>query len=614
MLQLVAIALVFIPVPGAGKLANRSKNTTLPDLAVPTEAAQRALDSPIDLEVKGPDIEAALRQVSRETGSSIRIDLPTLMGRRVILSDPAPARLKADTLRSALQQLFATPTSVADRPVPISSHEGAIQVDCFRWGPYPREGAHVQGRWVVNGRVVDEAGKPVSRASVRLYCWAWVMLTTADEEGRFFATLPTNGKLEIEAWDERGEQRGWTHVGHESGAIPRAYTPKVTLKTPKKASVFVMGADLRPVEGARVVLIGGGYPYDGQITTFIGESTLQIPKDLEVEGIIAWKHGVGLDYVASREFGTLRGSSEPLLSTDEPIQLQLSKGPTVRFRIVDQFDRPAVRSPLGPWVLKKPNSGADFNLTHLHARDTHFTDEKGLVAFDWLPDWQKDMANFSGWGSSYSRSDVSLTLKKAAASLQTIQVERMATVRGRVIGADGKPARDVFVVARGGGFQNRKADANGVADHEGRFEFAVPAQQSYLFVAMSRDGKQVSAPEERVLEDVDRVIDDVDLYLRPGIRVFGNIGPRGVWTNETKGVLRLVGDDLNTRRDLKLANDGSLTPVRAVDEIQLDPEPNGAFSVLVGPGRYEFSPKKDATGIPFELTEQTEYEVQVPPM
>jgi hypothetical protein len=141
----------------------------------------------------------------------------------------------------------------------------------------------------------------------------------------------------------------------------------------------------------------------------------------------------------------------------------------------------------------------------------------------------------------------------------------------------------------------------------------VPAQQQYLFVAISRDQQQVSAAEERIVESVDDAINDIDLYLRPGIRVFGQLGRTGPWTDETKPLLRLIGDDLNTRNDLRLKKDGSFTPVRAIDEIQIVPQPTGEFSVLVGPGRYEFAPTKDAAGIPFELTEQTEYEVQLPP-
>lgn len=611
-LQVVAaIALASSPALSMGQTLQQLKKLSMPDLTAVTDAAQRALDSPIDMELTGSDIDAALRQVSRKTGSSIRIDLPTLMGRKVLLSDPAPPRLKGDTLRGALQRLLATPASVQDRPVPISSHEGAIQLDSFRWGPPPRGGAIDQGRWIVEGRVVDEAKNPVPRASVRLYCWAWVMLTTADENGRFFATLPTNGKLEVEAWDEKGERRGWSHVGVESGGIAIRCTPTITLKPPKQASVLVTRGS-HPVDGARIVLIGGGFPYDGQLTSSAGESTIQIPADLEVEAIIAWKQGVGLDYVASREFGTTRGSSEPLLSTDQQIKLELSEGPAVRFQIVDQFDRPVNRYPLDPWVLKKPGTGADFNLTHLHSRETQFTNADGMVTFDWLPEWQKEKVNFGGWGSTYSRADVSLTLKEAGSNLQTLRVERWATVRGRVMGMDGKPARDVYVIARGGGFQKKSAHANGIADHEGRFEFAIPAQQSYLFVAISRDGKLISPPEERVVESIDRQIDDVDLYLRPGIRVFGNLGRRKGLREETMPRLRLVGDDLNTRQDVSLKKDGSLTPVRAVDEIQFEADLEGKFEVIVGPGRYEFAPRKSDPGIPFELIEQTEYEIQIP--
>ena len=78
--------------------------------------------------------------------------------------------------------------------------------------------------------------------------------------------------------------------------------------------------------------------------------------------------------------------------------------------------------------------------------------------------------------------------------------------------------------------------------------------------------------------------------------------------------LRLISEDFRTRPDVKLPNSDLLAPVRAVEEMQVDLEPDGSFSLLVGPGRYEFVPVKGSPGIPFELTDQTEYQVEVPPL
>jgi len=589
---------------------------SMPDLTTATQAADRSLDSPIDLETPSATIEDALLKIAKATGRSIRIDLPTLMGRRVVLSDPAPLRLKSDTLRLALQQLLAPATSVSEQPVPVSGHEGAIHIDAFRWGSDQRGGGNRQGRWVIEGRVINESGQPVPQANVRLYCWAWVVLTTANEAGRFSATLPTNGKLEVEAWDATGEQRGWVHVGHASGTGAQNETPTVTLKASKRVSVRVADSNQHPAEGARVVLIGGGFPYDGTLTSSSGESTVRIPADLEVEAVIALKHGAGLDYRAAREFGTTRGSAGPLLSADQPLQLQLSQAPAVRFRVVDQFDQPVTRYPLDPWVLDKKGEGGDFNLTHLHARETHFTDADGMVAFDWLPAWQTDKVNFSGWGSAHSRADVNLTIKDASASLQTIHVERFAAVRGNVIGMDGKPARNVQVIVRGPAWKkgNIHFSGDGIADDSGRFEFFLPSRQPYQIVAVSRDGKLISPPEERIFDDPNLVIDDVDLYLRPALRVFGKMEPRDTTSEESKIVLRLVGDDLRTRQDVSVPGTDPLAPFRAVEDLPVDLQPDGSFSMFVGPGRYEFVPMKDGPGIPFELVEQTEYEIPIPPM
>ena len=450
---------------------------------------------------------------------------------------------------------------------------------------------------------------------MRLYCWAWVVLAPTNDDGRFFATLPTNSHLSIEAFGADGKTRGWTHVDervHGTGARP--VTPTLTLKPPKQVTVRVNDGDHMPVQGATVILIGAGYPYDAPRTSETGETTLQVPADLEADSVMAWKDGVGLDYTATRDSGTSAGPGGPPLNTDRPITLELSRGPTVRFRIVDQADQPVVGQHFDPWVFRKQGAPHSFNTTHFHGRNTRLTDQNGEVAFDW-PTWQKEQITFSGWDRRYSRADVTLGLSEDTVKPTTIRIQRYATVRGQVLGLDGNPAPDTFLVARGPAWKEGDSQyaGNGIADPAGRFELYLPSKRPYQIVAVSRDGKQISPPEERYLDDPDRTIDDIVLYLRPAIRVFGHLPPRDINREDARPRLRLVGEDLRTRQDIKLPRTDSLEPIRSVEEIQIDPEANGDFLVLVGPGRYEFVPAKNAPGIPFELIEQSEYEVHIPP-
>jgi hypothetical protein len=608
----VAVALAL----GACSTGVAQQESQMPDLSVATQKAQQALDSPVDLELNSPTLEAALGRIAATTGTAIRIDFGALMSREITLSQPAPPRLKGDSLRSAFEQLLPSAKGRPDSLLPISAHEGAIHIDPFRWPPYPRGGAFQQGRYVVNGRVVDEADRPVPGAVVRLYCWAWVMLTSTNDEGRFFATLPVNGALSIEAWDAAGKTRAWTQPAGERGGLgAMKLEPTLRLKPPKQVAVRVTDGE-QPVPGASVLLVGAGFPYEAPLTSVSGETTVQIPADLEADSVVAWKDGAGLDYTASRRSGTSSGPGGPPLKTDDRIDLKLSRGPVVRFRVIDQSEKPVAGLHMIPWLLQKPDVQYHFNTTHFHGRKRQATDADGLIAFDWLPGWESSKVRFSGSDRRHSNAEVELTFIEASRQLQTIRLNRNATVRGRAIGMDGKPAADVRVIACGPARKqgDQSFAGSGIADVEGRFEFFLPPQRPYLIVALSSDGKQISPPEERFLDDPEREIDDVVLYLRPAIRVFGRMAPRDTTRDDAKPILRLMSDDFRTRADVKLPVTDSLSPVRAQDDIQVDLKPDGTFSVLAGPGRYEFVPIKNAPGIPIELTDQTEYEVEVPPL
>lgn len=79
---------------------------------------------------------------------------------------------------------------------------------------------------------------------------------------------------------------------------------------------------------------------------------------------------------------------------------------------------------------------------------------------------------------------------------------------------------------------------------------------------------RTSPSEERILDDSGREIDDVVLFLRPAIRVFGCMGPN-FRAGEVEGpILRLVGDDVRTGQDIKLPANGTLESIRALEDIQ----------------------------------------------
>src|SRR5690349_3447084 len=71
----VAVALAV----GACSNGVAQQESQVPDLSAATQKAQQALDSPVDLELNAPTLEAALGRIAATTGTAIRIDFGALM-------------------------------------------------------------------------------------------------------------------------------------------------------------------------------------------------------------------------------------------------------------------------------------------------------------------------------------------------------------------------------------------------------------------------------------------------------------------------------------------------------------------------------------------------------
>lgn len=354
--------------------------------------------------------------------------------------------------------------------------------------------------------------------------------------------------------------------------------------------------------------LAGGFPYDGPATSPAGETTFQLPGDMEVDAVMGWKPAVGLDYIAARSTDNPARDNQPPLATDNPIELKLSRSPVVSFRFIDDAGAVLKGERHSPWILTKPGQSASLNLTTLHGRITQRSDAEGVIAYDWLPGWQERKVSFNRASLDMQRINDDVDVTHAEGEVQDVTVPRLTPIEGKVLDADGRPASGVYVLARGAGVGGKVYSRHTLTGDDGTYRLEVAPDQIDFLVAISDDGQSVSAQQDGLLVYPEQPLTGVSMQLRPATRISG----RAPLIDKPRRypILRQVSEDLNARTDATFAVAGAGNePVRATDEFLLEPDAKGDFSVFAGPGRYEFVASEDAPVVNFEISDETEYRI-----
>lgn len=317
----------------------------------------------------------------------------------------------------------------------------------------------------IEGKVVDEAGQPVVRAKVRLFISrAERQGTATDSAGhyKFSVSLepPLPGRvaaaISIIADDESGDREGFAPPFAAIG--PKASAPQlITLKPIHATIIKVTDADGQPVEGATFTAPGSRY-FLGDLlltgkTDAGGIGRLRYTDDALVHKVIAFKSGVGFDYVVS-PLAVIGNSRQSAFSDGaqlgktfpQGIPLKLRGARTLRIRSVgpDGKGVPGVAFNLEEIALK----GKSHRLTLDSCPVVYLTtDASGIVVFDWLPQNFAGAMKFGGGGTIESQEKLTLHANNPVDEI-TLPLLRQAKMSGHVYLPDGKPAPGITVISQ----------------------------------------------------------------------------------------------------------------------------------------------------------------------
>ncbi len=167
------------------------------------------------------------------------------------------------------------------------------------------------------------------------------------------------------------------------------------------------------------------------------------------------------------------------------VTLVLDRARTARIQAVDSAGKPLAGIGFVPWYFQKPGKRGDANIAGGEIVQV-VTDERGIATFDWLPATTSPVVFFPRT-EGYHAPLRTMLEKGAADTTLTARLLRMETIRGRVIGADGKPAAGILVVAQGCGPGSDNGSSRARTAADGSYEMTVNSDESYVVTVSDDD-------------------------------------------------------------------------------------------------------------------------------
>jgi beta-lactamase regulating signal transducer with metallopeptidase domain len=401
----------------------------------------------------------------------------------------------------------------------------------------PKEGASEptvaqQAQVVLRGVVTDLEGEPAAGVSVRAIAWTSpIPPATTDARGRFQFHLlrkDLRGLMLVARSEDGSHQALHRLLAWGAGGQEEPPSVELVLRPARIIPVQVVDQRGQPVAGAAVGAAFALRRVDAGRSDEQGRTTLRVPAELNLE-VYAYKAGVGLDYVESRDpiaSEEDRPAEPPDEEPDEELALTLDGAITVRVRLIDPENRPLVGVPVYPWLFKKPDKTDTFNLSGLLDEFPVETDARGIAAFDCIPANNEEPITFWTRSPDYWAPQRPIYDPTRGEGEITVPMVRTVRVSGRVRFADGRPAPDIQVDAGGAGYQEDQFRGSAYTDAEGRFEFLVYPDQIYMFLI--NDSKWAAPVQELIVVRPDTPVDGIDFELRPGTRIHGRVtvGPK----------------------------------------------------------------------------------------
>lgn len=472
--------------------------------------------------------------------------------------------------------------------------------------------------WEISGRVEGSDGKPAPGATVWLPGFGMPskdspVSAVTDGDGRFHleSTVRPQG-LVIEAKSSDGDLLGYRQLAWDLPAEGAVEPVKVILRAPRKLPVEVRDGDKSPVAGAKAIAVANYRELAVVISDAQGQAELCIPADAPLSAVVALKPGVGVDYFLFR--GEKEPASDPYkLAPDhaEPLEFALDGIRQVKVRLMDDHGKPLSGQQVRPWLINRPNKGADLNLSGLEEFNAE-SDDQGVATFDLIPADNSRGVTFWVDAAGFRRQRVEFDPSKDANEI-VAQLLPLVSVSGVVKHADGSPAEGIPVSVGGAGYTMDRFREAVTSDAEGRFSLQVDPDQYYQFTANNREW--ASRPVNRVVL-ANRPVEGIQITVEPAKRVFGRV-TIGASKQPAVGVYTQLYQqpdvdyyDLPESERLPNPTDSNLA-IQPRTAWGGPTDQDGRFEYFVGPGKYYLMGPNGVKPVEFELVDQASYEVNL---
>ena len=441
-----------------------------------------------------------------------------------------------------------------------------------------------------HGVVVDEGGQPVAGTEVFVSAFdTHEARGTAAADGSF--AIPVANRHLDNQWllarSPGSDLLGVFHYGWQLTRAQLASPVRVVVQPPRRIKAHVRGADGQAVAGAIVEVIGVFQIFAEATTDAEGLAALVIPADARVEQVVALKWGQGIDYA---EFGPIdhqgiaQGGVAGLVAPLD-IPLTITSARTVSIRAVDPDGQPLAGVSFSPWLIQKEGRRSQLNIG-IYPHFTTRSDPDGFATFNWLP---RDQKSIIFWPTSerFTHRRVIVATNPIIPFIApfTTTLTPTETIRGRVLGPDGRPAASIRIRAGGTGIGgNDHGGGQARTNAEGFYEIRVEPGEGY---AVAVDDEEWVAPSRLdVVVQTGKPTLGVDFALTRGTIIRGTVTVHVGGEDQPAPNKWILFSQIGASVPSQPDEQGRVHPLKISRQFGTETDAQGHYSIRVGPGTY----------------------------
>ena len=447
--------------------------------------------------------------------------------------------------------------------------------------------------------------------NLRLPFKHWEETLTTDAQGRFEIELDIKPiqlpALRIKATSPDGSQMLLASVTDRILEGTSANV-ELQLQATRTLQLTVVSTDDQPLADAKVLLVLPGYNTLEQSTAADGRTMFKVPSQQVVHTVVAWKDDEGLDYICfhlSAEAASDASAVAPTFPADGKLTLKVTGSRPLEIMVSDSEQQPITDIAFYPWLLNKPDQ-PELNLSMIQEHFLETPDVNGRAILKWFPRWQDKPVSVLPVSDKYfnkqlvhdARTDVPLR----------VQLEKLVTVKGRVLLPAGKPAEGIVVrpatEVRGDPFTFPST-----TDSQGMYEFSLAP--NFLYMLVIDDEQWAAQTHDVFMVEPNKPLLDRNIQLRRGTRV------HGVLTTETTGD-PIVGARLqiyqmgSTKTSELLRNKSNLqrhSPPMTTFTATTDDK--GRYEIMLGNGRFDIRKPTGPETHEFAIDDEAELQIDL---